>query len=76
MTSIKYEIDTSGSCCPIPMITTLKTLNRLTPGEMIKVIATDHGFCNDIKALERQGKCNVIEIAEGDDFDYAIIEKK
>ena len=49
---IKHEIDTCGTCCPIPMISTIKTLNRLNKGDIIKVLATDHGFLNDIRVLE------------------------
>ncbi len=72
---IKHEINTSGTCCPIPMITTIKALTKLSKGDIIKVISTDHGFCSDIRVLEKQGKCNILEIVEGDDFDFAILEK-
>ena len=72
---IKHEIDTSGTCCPVPMISTIKTLNRLDHGDIIKVIATDHGFLNDIRVLEQSGKCIIIESGETDDFDYAILQK-
>jgi tRNA 2-thiouridine synthesizing protein A len=72
---IKHEIDTSGTCCPIPMISTIKTLNRLEHGDIIKVLATDHGFLNDIRVLEESGKCVIIESGESDDFDYAILQK-
>ena len=73
--SIKHEIDTCGTCCPVPMISTIKTLNRLQKGDIIKVIATDHGFLNDIIVLEESGKCVIIESGESDDFDYAILQK-
>jgi tRNA 2-thiouridine synthesizing protein A len=73
--NIKHEIDTSGTCCPIPMISTIKTLNRLEHGDIIKVLATDHGFLNDIRVLEKSGKCIIIESGETDDFDYAILQK-
>ena len=32
---IKHEIDTCGTCCPVPMISTIKTLNRLQKGDII-----------------------------------------
>ena len=57
------------------MISTIKTLNRLNRGDIIKVLATDHGFLNDIRVLEESGKCIIIESGESDDFDYAILQK-
>lgn len=72
---IKHEIDTSGTCCPIPMISTLKVLSRLDTGDKIKVIATDHGFLDDVKSLEKSRKCKIIETGQTDDYDYAILSK-
>lgn len=76
MTSnILHEIDTCGTCCPIPMISTLKVLMRLKTGDRIKVLATDHGFLKDINSISKSGKCKIIETGETDDFEFAIIEK-
>ena len=72
---IKYEIDTSGTCCPFPMISTLKVLSRLSSGEKIKVIATDHDFLNDVRTAERAGKCKIVETGNNDESDYAVLEK-
>ena len=72
---IKYEIDTCGTCCPIPMISTLKVLTRLNSGERIKVLATDHDYIKDARTAERAGKCKIVEVVETDDYDYVIIEK-
>ena len=73
--NIKHEIDTSGTCCPLPMISTLKVLSRLEHGDVIKVIATDHGFLEDISALAKCKKCIIIETGETDSHDYAILSK-
>lgn len=72
---IKYEIDTCGTCCPIPMISTLKVLARLSSGERIKIKATDNDYLKDIRTAERAGKCKVIDVGETDDYEYVIIEK-
>lgn len=72
---VKYEIDTSNTCCPFPMISTLKVLSRLKSGERIKVLATDHGFLTDVKVVAKTGKCKIIEIGETDDYDYVVLEK-
>ena len=75
MNIIKYEIDTSGTCCPLPMISTLKVLQRIDTGEKIKVLATDHGFLDDVRSLERSRKCIVLETGQTDDYDFAILAK-
>lgn len=73
--NIKHEIDTSGTCCPLPMISTLKVLSRLEPGDRIKVLATDHGFLDDVRSLERSKKCIVVETGQTDNYDYAVLSK-
>lgn len=71
------EIDTCGYCCPVPMISTLKTLSRLQKGDRIKVIADDDGFEKDIEAVARTGKCKIINIEERDDYAVEVtIEKE
>lgn len=41
-------IDTSGQCCPVPMIETNRAIKTLKPGEVLEVIATDIGSKMDI----------------------------
>ncbi len=49
-------IDTSGQCCPVPMIETNRVMKTLKPGEVLEVISTDIGSRMDIPAwCERTG---------------------
>jgi tRNA 2-thiouridine synthesizing protein A len=43
-------IDTSGQCCPVPMIETNRAVKSMQPGEILEVIATDIGARMDIPA--------------------------
>lgn len=72
---IKYTVDTYGYCCPVPMISTLKVLSRILPGERIEIKATDHAFDDDIHTVEQLGKLKVVFSEERDDYMYYVIEK-
>lgn len=43
-------IDTSGSCCPVPMVETNRAIKAMQPGEVLELIATDIGARMDIAA--------------------------
>lgn len=42
------RLDTSGKCCPMPMVETNKAIKNLAVGEVLEVIATDVGTRTDI----------------------------
>lgn len=41
-------LDTSGKCCPMPMVETNKAIKTLAPGGLLEVIATDPATRMDI----------------------------
>jgi tRNA 2-thiouridine synthesizing protein A len=43
-------VDTSGQCCPVPMLETNRAIKSLRAGEVLEVIATDTGARMDIPA--------------------------
>lgn len=47
-------LDTSGLLCPLPVYKAALVLNRLAPGEVLKLICTDPGSLEDIPAMARQ----------------------
>lgn len=47
-------LDTSGMVCPLPVYKAALVLNRLAPGGVLYLIATDPGALEDIPALARQ----------------------
>ena len=50
-------LDTSGKCCPMPMVETNKAIKGLAVGDVLQIIATDVGTRSDIPSwCERTGQ--------------------
>ncbi|MCX7171363.1 MAG: sulfurtransferase TusA family protein [Proteobacteria bacterium] len=50
-------LDTSGKCCPMPMVETNKAMKDLALGDVLQIIATDVGTRKDIPSwCERTGQ--------------------
>lgn len=45
------EFDASGLACPLPIVKTKKSLNDMTPGQVLRVVATDPGSVADMAAF-------------------------
>jgi tRNA 2-thiouridine synthesizing protein A len=43
-------VDTSGHCCPVPIIETNRAMKQMRAGEVLEVISTDTGSKMDIPA--------------------------
>jgi tRNA 2-thiouridine synthesizing protein A len=43
-------LDTSGACCPMPIVQTRQAIDTVEVGEILEVIATDPGSRVDIPA--------------------------
>ena len=48
------EFDASGLSCPLPIVKTKKSLQDMTPGQVLKVVATDPGSVADMVAFAEQ----------------------
>jgi tRNA 2-thiouridine synthesizing protein A len=48
------ELDARGLSCPLPILKTKKSLNELTSGQVLKVVATDPGSIKDMQAFANQ----------------------
>ena len=48
------ELDTRGLTCPLPILKAKKSLNGLTSGQVLKVVATDPGSVKDFQAFSKQ----------------------
>ena len=60
-----YLVDASGETCPMPLLKA-KQLNRMKPGECVKVIATDQGSVRDFASFIA---LTSNELLEGDEQD-------
>ena len=48
------ELDLSGLTCPLPLLKTKQSLNRMAAGEVVKVTATDPGSERDFQVFAEQ----------------------
>lgn len=48
------ELDARGLACPLPIVKTNKTLNQMTSGQVLRVMATDSGSVADMQAFAEQ----------------------
>ncbi|MFT5720330.1 MAG: tRNA 2-thiouridine synthesizing protein A [Motiliproteus sp.] len=51
---ITQRVDARGLSCPLPLLKAKQALNRLQPGEVLQVLATDAGSVRDFKAFTDQ----------------------
>ncbi len=51
---IDRELDARGLNCPLPILRTKKSLNDMSAGQILKVVATDPGSVRDFEAFCRQ----------------------
>ncbi|MHB8741870.1 MAG: sulfurtransferase TusA family protein [Sulfuricaulis sp.] len=66
-------VDTSGLCCPVPMLETSRAIKTMQPGEVLEVISTDIGSRMDIPAwCARTGHDLLRAEEEGKTFRYYV----
>lgn len=51
MTHYDYLVDASGETCPMPLLRAKMQLNKMQPGECLKVIATDAASVRDFASF-------------------------
>lgn len=63
---ITTTLDTSGKCCPMPMVETNKAIKSLLAGDVLEIVATDVGTRKDIPSwCERTGH-TLLSVTEQD----------
>jgi len=75
MTDIAADdtLDASGLNCPLPLLKAKQALNKMEPGKVLKVIATDSGSIRDFKAYTDQSDHELLEsFTEQEPFIYLI----
>lgn len=70
---VTQVLDTSGKCCPMPMVETNKTFKKLTVGDVVQIIATDPGTQLDIPSwCERTGNELLASNTQENSFTYYV----
>ena len=70
------ELDARGLSCPLPILKTKKSLNDLTTGQVLKVIATDPGSVKDMQAFASQTGNPLLSSAEENKTYVFYLKKK
>lgn len=75
MSNFDHELDACGLNCPLPVLRTKKTLDKMASGEVLQVIATDPGSVEDMAALVRQTGHEMLESRQESDKFYFLVKK-
>ncbi|MGQ9660354.1 MAG: sulfurtransferase TusA family protein [Thermochromatium sp.] len=73
MADFDQELDASGLNCPLPILRAKKTLNAMSSGQVLHVVATDPGSVKDFDAFAKQTGNQLMESREeGGKFHFLI----
>lgn len=70
----QHELDARGLLCPMPVIKTQNAIQNLSPGDQLRVLATDPGVLHDIPAWCRVNGHKIISSEEANREIVVIIE--
>jgi tRNA 2-thiouridine synthesizing protein A len=58
------ELDARGLNCPLPILRCKKALTDMSPGQVLKILATDPGSVKDFQAFSKQTGNELLSSAE------------
>ena len=61
MADFDQELDASGLNCPLPILRAKKTLNSMSSGQVLHIIATDPGSVKDFDSFAKQTGNELVE---------------
>ena len=64
MSNFDQELDARGLNCPLPILRAKKTLNGMTGGQVLKIMATDPGSVKDFEAFAKQTGNELLDSSE------------
>ena len=64
MSNFDQELDARGLNCPLPILRAKKTLNAMTGGQILKIMATDPGAVKDFEAFAKQTGNELLDSSE------------
>ncbi|MBI2887266.1 MAG: sulfurtransferase TusA family protein [Chloroflexi bacterium] len=63
-TAVAQVLDTSGELCPLPVIKTKLAMDKLAPGQVVQLIATDPGSKSDLPSWANSTGNSILEARE------------
>jgi len=70
------ELDARGLNCPLPILRTKKSLNDMSSGHVLKVLATDPGSVRDFQAFSKHSGIQLLSSTETDGVFLFFMRKK
>lgn len=64
---ITTTLDTSGKCCPIPMVEANRAIKALAVGDVLEIVATDIATRTDIPSWCNRLGYTLLSLSEQDD---------
>ena len=73
MSNFDQELDARGLNCPLPILRAKKSLNSMTDGQILKIMATDPGSVKDFEAFAKQTGNELLDSSEvGSEFHFTL----
>jgi tRNA 2-thiouridine synthesizing protein A len=70
------EVDARGLNCPLPILRTKKTLNDMTSGQVLRILATDPAAVRDFQAFAKQTGNDLLQHGEQDGAFFFLLKRK
>jgi tRNA 2-thiouridine synthesizing protein A len=70
------ELDARGLNCPLPILKAKKSLNEMTSGQVLKIVATDPGSVKDMQAFSNQTGNELLSSAEENKVYFFFLKKR
>ena len=58
------ELDCTGMNCPLPIVRISQAMRQITPGELLRVTASDPAFGADVSAWVRKTGHELVEFSD------------
>jgi len=73
MSSYDLELDARGLNCPLPILRAKKSIQTLSTGQVLHIVATDPGSVKDFEAFCQQTGNELIEtVQDGGEYAFNI----
>jgi tRNA 2-thiouridine synthesizing protein A len=70
------EVDARGLNCPLPILRTKKTLNDMSSGQVLRILATDPAAVRDFQAFAKQTGNQLLQHGEQDGAFFFLLKRK
>ncbi|MEZ6015926.1 MAG: sulfurtransferase TusA family protein [Planctomycetota bacterium] len=73
--SLVHDLDCRGLKCPMPIVRIAQAMQRISPGELLRVDASDPAFRADVRAWSAMTNNELVEFEAADGVQRAVLRK-